>query len=182
MEAVIFPLSALFIFLIFSEIITVEVFYDDVFHFNINFNIFGISLYPEKAIERAKKREKRKKQKNKIKRSDIPAIKDAFVYLLSYSTVEINDIRLYMKSAPGLNTYVKEGALYGALYSILYILRLNSKKFIQNNIFISSSDNNKNDLYLDAKITFPLFRVIFAVAVFAKNKFFSKKEKKIVRR
>lgn len=172
MEAFVFPLVALTVFLIFTEVLTVDIFYYEDIELNLNLNILGIKLTPERVVKRNEKRKNKKKStKKEVFSTLIPAIN----FLLHRSEVEIKHLSVEIKQSEASEFFIRKGICLSFINSFMILLEGNSKIFAKENIIITTSDNNNIKFYV--KLTVPLLHVLTALFVYLKERFFRKRRK-----
>ena len=172
MEAYVFPLVALFVFLIFTEILTVDILYDKSPELDFNLNILGIRLRPEDTVKRKKQRKRRKKRARK---DAFAALMPVILYVLSHSHTEIKGLHLTIDSNDAADFFIKRGVLTSFINSVLTLIEENSKTFSKENIIICASDNTNIKFYV--KLTVPLMFIARAVFVYLKQRFLAKRRK-----
>ena len=156
-QAIIYLFASLFIFLILTEIITINFYYGEVIIIDINFMIFAVKFT------------KRRKQKedNKNEKKHGRAGKDIFLLFLS-SIIRKSDIILHRldlslpNKDPAANA-IKYGIYTSFISSLLAFAEENSKNFSSDNIIISYSDHNSLKAVIDARIKISLLDIIISV-------------------
>ena len=162
MEAFIFPVFSLIIFLILTEIITVNIKYYETSYIDINFMIFGICLFPKGKRKSNVSRDKKDKKKTK----KYTSLRYAFKYLLNHSYINLKELNLTIPDATPKNS-----ALFcaGGIFvsdAILNCIYQNSKNFKSGKIFVGACDNNSFKLEFNTKITFSFLSAVISFLVF----------------
>ncbi len=160
-EALIFLSASLFVFLILTEILTINIIRADTTVVEVNFMISAI---------RFTKKEKASNKRKQKRRVPIPPIGIIAAYLsrlASKSDIHIRSLVL-SGSAPTPSAEALRSGIYNSAISvILGIIEENAKKFTAEHISISVSEHNK--LQVDTKITISLLDLIICTVPFIKD-------------
>ena len=172
MEIILFPLSSLLIFLVFTEIITVRFKGSLQKEIDVNFMIVGIRFI--------RRREGGGTSKGKGQKKKIPFFKKfvatnkSLLYLIKRSEVEIERFDVYQRSVDPAADVLKRGVLSSSISSFLCIAEKTAKKLNVNNINLYLTDNNKTVTEYDVKLTFSLLTGLAAASIFLYNLIFTK--------
>ena len=158
--SLIFLLTSLLTFLIFTEIITVNIFYDGNAIIDINFKIFAV---------RYTKTQNRSKNKVSGRRRHIFPLQIAvfsyFSRLVEKSYIDVSELTLLQDSSSYSSSALKNGIFTSLISALIAYAKENAKKFSAHNITFSTSEHNS--LRLNAKITISLIDFIVCTAPFA---------------
>lgn len=157
LSSVLLMLISLTAFLILTEIVTVNILYDEALQIDFNLMVFGVSFT------------KKKTQKNKSKkRKKSPASAKAVIGFIS-RLAERSEITLRSISIPNTNaapsaTAIGQGFLSVILAALLGFGKNNAKKFTL--LSINNSDSENNSIKFDVGIKITLFNFILSALPF----------------
>lgn len=167
MEALIFPILSLLLFLLFTEVLTVNIVHSNGWHLELELTLVGIHLYPQRRSRALKKRKKRKGKINNPRKT--AATRKSLLFLLSKTNVEIKKLQLNTEGQDFARATVLNGVAYSLIYGFFNLIQRFSKKFNTTNIIVTHSDNNKNSFELYITLEVPVLYIIGVPFVYIKE-------------
>ncbi len=148
-------------FLIISEIITINLFYQNSETLvEFNFTIFAVALNFSK--------DKKRHQRQKLKRFRLSpyALKKIAFYFIKKSEIIIYDLVSSLPSEDPATDSLRYGIYNLFLSSLLVFAKENSKKFSADNIILGYSDHNKTELIFKAQFKISLVNILICSIIF----------------
>ena len=147
-QSLLFLLTSLTVFLIFTEILTINISYEKNTVIDINFTVLALRLINDKDNKKTTKRKKKK-----IK--DLRSLKNIILLISRKCEVTIHEIYIPFKALRPSNFAIKKGLYTTLLSYLLSYIENNSKKLKVNNIIIDDSGNNNYtpSFYISLKLS-----------------------------
>ena len=156
--ALIFLLTSLLTFLIFTEIVTVNIYHNGNTVIDVNFMIFAVRY------TKSNKAAKSKSKRNARRLIPATAIISCISRLIEKSYIDIFEFSLGQGGDSFSAIAFRNGVLSSFISAFIAFAKENSKKFTARNITISTSEHN--NLKLNAKITVSLLNLIICTFPF----------------
>ena len=155
LQSLIITIASLSVFLIFTEILTIDIFHGEKTVIDFNLMIFGIRFTQTK--------NKKKKGRKKRFRSAFYTLKNIVEPIIRKSELSINSIRVFYPHATPFINAIKVGIFNSAISSALAYVEANSKKFRLGTITYEDSANNNYRIVFDISLKLSLLSFFFAV-------------------
>lgn len=156
-EAIIFLTVSLSVFLIFTEVITLDILYSDETVVEIGLTIFAIQFTKNK-------KQKQKSPKKRKKRRGAADIYPFITALIPRSEISIREISFGIRARDPAEYALKRGASILIVSSMLAYAEENAKKFSFSNIKLTFSEHNNSDITVNAQIRISLTDILIALA------------------
>ena len=154
-QSLLYLLASLTVFLILTEVLTIDISYGDSTVIEFNLMIFGIRF--------TKAKSKNKKGRKKRFRPDFYTLATIIKLALSKSEIILHRlILLYPDKTPAANA-IKIGALNSLLSAAVAYADGNSKNFYLGNISFENSANNSYKIMLDASLRISLLDFLIII-------------------
>lgn len=173
LNAVFSLISALAIFLILTEVLTIKLHYGENYSIEFHFIVFALVLKNSPLKEKRQKNKKRNKQKN------FHFFYSLVLILMRHSTVRINNFTVSLPKSKPMNDALNYGICSGLISSLLSFAENNSKFFEASNITLFHSEHNTLKKELDAELKLSLIDAFISYVKFlrliARDRHFNKR-------
>ena len=150
-------IASLTVFLVLTEILTIDISYGDKTVIDFDLMIFGIRFTQTK-------KQNRKGRKKRF-RPDFYTVMSIINTLIGESEITVRRISVfYPQSSPDENAF-KEGLCSSLLYPALAYAKVSSKNFILGNITFENSANNNYRIALDITLELPLISFLIILMI-----------------
>lgn len=152
MEALVFPLASLLIFLILTETVTVRLYNTRGLKADIGLRIFALELSP--------KTSGRPQKKSRNKRKNDKSLKKVLKFILKRSHFEVDELTVLTTDLSPFTYFILDGVLH-LIYAIVgSIVRFFFANSDFDNINFLSSANTNPEIKFDVKISFSAITLI----------------------
>ena len=164
-QALIFLISSLLIFIIFTETVKLRIIYAESLSVEVHFTLFALFI-----TQKSKQPHNHKKARLKgDRRIPLRKLINYASKLIPYSDIDLAELKLSIpRKEPAKNVLRRTGAL--SLLSIIFAYAKSKANFFHyNDITVLCSDNTKLKTKIDLSVTISLLRLITASAVLLKK-------------
>ena len=165
LQALIFLISSLLIFIIFTETVKFRIIYGEDVSVEIHFTVFALLLSRDTAQDGKQSKSRRKRNRSDSLRKLINFIKR----LIPFSEVELTEFELYLQKKEPANDVLRRAGALSLISALLAYADSRAKIFRYNDITVLSSDNTNLKTRIDLSITTSLLRLLTASAVLLKK-------------
>ena len=161
-QSLLFLIASLIVFLILTEVLTIDISYGDITVIDVNFTVLAISFIDRKSNTRKKRK---KNEKNNFKYIS------AFVLSASRkSDIILHRLNLRLPRTEPAQNALNKGICFSLLSSLLAYIESNSKNFYLGNISFDDSANNNSILTFDISFRISLLSFLGLLPRFIVNR------------
>ena len=161
-QSLLFLITSLTVFLILTEILTVNVFYGETTVIDINLTVFGIRLTESSDPINGKKKQRKK--------SKVGAIKDFVIAASEKSEITVRYINFSMPKDEPAQVAIKQGIYISLLSSLLAYAENKAKNLYIGNITFDNSANNNLKISFDISFKISLIALLSSLCTYAKRR------------
>ncbi len=155
--------ASLIVFFILTELITLDIYYDEVLTVNINFMVFALRL--------SKKQSNVSGGRGKSFRPPINALKSFITRLLKVSFLYVKKLHVFISAKTPFSYAISHGAYSSFISTCLIFAEQACKKFAYDNILVAQSDHTKSKICFNIKIEFTLYSLLICLFLLILNSF-----------
>ncbi len=161
-QSLLFLVTSLTVFLILTEILTIDIFYGEKTIVDFNFTIFAIRFTSSDS-----KREKKKKRRNS---KNIPSVLRFISPILSKSEIVLHNLYISLPSDSPSDYAIKRGIYISLMSAVFAYIDTAAKKFTANDITFHVSANNNYKVSYRVSFTVSLLNFLTFLPIFIKRR------------
>lgn len=164
--ALLYLMASLLVFLILTEVVTINIKYDNVWIAKISLMIFAIQISQSK-----KRKSKASLKKKRQRKPPVMRLCKSIYRLAGASNIFIRNITLKINSENPISYALIRGSYLSLISAGMAALSSKGRNFRYGNIIITPSVHNKNELFLNASIECSLIAFLrFCISLVISNK------------
>ncbi len=161
-QSLLYLIASLIVFLILTEVLTIDISYGDITVIDINFAVFAISFIDRKNTTR--------KKRNKSARNTFKNIISFVLSASRKSDIILHRLNLQLPEGEPAEYAINKGICFSLISSFLAYIENNSKNLYLGNISFNDSANNNSILTFDISFRISLLSFLGLLPSFIINR------------